>query len=296
MRQNSVIFKGTPTGLILVLDPDAGIEDILKTMQNKIASAGRFFKGAILDVTYRGRQLTKDQEIMIFDLLSSKSGAKITKIEKEAKIESEIKQNTTDYTGQIKEKRYVSQNNNVHYHSNQKELNEQSNQGYLNEQSNQGHLKDQSNHGYLKDQSNLKDNAKTDNILSKSIQEDSTRTDALSKDKLMQDNTKFFKGTLRSGQKISYNGHVVVLGDINPGAEIIASGNVLVMGVLRGMVHAGCDGDRSAIIAAIRISPMQLRIADTITRPPEDGETDLFMTYEVARIIGNNIVIDGVKV
>ena len=72
----------------------------------------------------------------------------------------------------------------------------------------------------------------------------------------------FLDRTLRSGTRIVFAGHVVVLGDVNPGAEIVAEGTVIIWGRLRGMVHAGSKGDREAVICALDFSPMQLRIAD----------------------------------
>jgi len=72
----------------------------------------------------------------------------------------------------------------------------------------------------------------------------------------------FLDRTLRSGTRIEFAGHVVVLGDVNPGAEIVAEGNIIVWGRLRGMVHAGSKGNREAVICALDFSPMQLRIAD----------------------------------
>ncbi|MBC8100875.1 MAG: septum site-determining protein MinC [Armatimonadetes bacterium] len=68
--------------------------------------------------------------------------------------------------------------------------------------------------------------------------------------------------TLRSGRVIRSLGHVVVFGDVNPGAEIIAVGDIVVWGVLRGNVHAGADGDRSAVVCALELTPTQLRIAE----------------------------------
>ncbi|HEX6270700.1 MAG TPA: septum site-determining protein MinC [Anaerolineales bacterium] len=74
----------------------------------------------------------------------------------------------------------------------------------------------------------------------------------------------FLSRTLRSGTRIEFAGHVVVLGDVNPGAEIIAEGSVLVWGRLRGMVHAGSKGNKKAIIGALDLSPTQLRIAEAV--------------------------------
>ena len=75
----------------------------------------------------------------------------------------------------------------------------------------------------------------------------------------------FLNKTLRSGTRIEFSGHVVVVGDVNPGAEIVAEGNVLVWGRVRGMIHAGAKGDTSAFICALDLSPTQLRIADEIS-------------------------------
>jgi septum site-determining protein MinC len=75
--------------------------------------------------------------------------------------------------------------------------------------------------------------------------------------------------TMRSGYKVAYQGHVVVLGDVNPGAEIIASGNIIVWGRLRGTAHAGADGDENCVVCALDLQPMQLRIASRVATTPK---------------------------
>jgi septum site-determining protein MinC len=77
------------------------------------------------------------------------------------------------------------------------------------------------------------------------------------------------KRTLRSGQSVSHAGHVVVIGDVNPGAEVIAGGDIVVWGHLRGIVHAGATGDQDRCVCALDLSPTQLRIGNHIARPPE---------------------------
>ena len=77
--------------------------------------------------------------------------------------------------------------------------------------------------------------------------------------------------TLRSGRSLEYRGHVVVLGDVNPGAEVVALGNVIVWGRLNGVVHAGAEGDSSAVVCALDLAPTQLRIDSLITRSPRRG-------------------------
>jgi septum site-determining protein MinC len=82
------------------------------------------------------------------------------------------------------------------------------------------------------------------------------------------------KRTLRSGAQVRSAGHVTVIGDVNPGAEIVAGGNVVVWGRLRGLVHAGANGDESAMVCAMDLAPTQLRIASHIAIPPaERGES-----------------------
>lgn len=86
--------------------------------------------------------------------------------------------------------------------------------------------------------------------------------------------TKFHKGAVRSGQKIEYEGSIVVLGDVNGGAEIIAGDNVIVLGVLRGLAHAGAYGNKKAIIASASIDCKQIRIADIIKEMEEETDEE----------------------
>jgi len=75
--------------------------------------------------------------------------------------------------------------------------------------------------------------------------------------------------TLRSGHRIRHPGHVVVIGDVNPGAEIVAGGNVVVWGRIRGVVHAGATGNTNAVVCALDLAPTQLRIGSQISTSPD---------------------------
>jgi septum site-determining protein MinC len=108
---------------------------------------------------------------------------------------------------------------------------------------------------------------------------------------LVDDNTILLQRTLRSGQSLHYDGNVVVLGDLNPGSEVVAKGNVIIMGVLRGVVHAGACGDENAVVMAFRLQPTQLRIANHITRPPDD-EPENAGQPEMARIKDGVVTIE----
>lgn len=97
-------------------------------------------------------------------------------------------------------------------------------------------------------------------------------SDLLEKEVSPYNLTKYHKGSLRNGQKIEFDGSVVIVGDVNPGAEIKAAGNIIVLGQLKGMAHAGCKGMTDAFVTAIYMAPVQLRIADIITRFPEENK------------------------
>ena len=77
------------------------------------------------------------------------------------------------------------------------------------------------------------------------------------------------KKTLRSGTKIEHDGHITVIGDVNPGAEIIAGGDVIIWGRLRGSVHAGYEDNQSAMVCALEMRPNRLRIAGSIAQVPK---------------------------
>jgi septum site-determining protein MinC len=95
--------------------------------------------------------------------------------------------------------------------------------------------------------------------------------------------------TLRSGNSIKYEGHVVIIGDVNPGAEIVAGGNIVVWGCLRGTAHAGALGDESAIVCALQLIPTQIRINDTISITPAQKEEP---TPEIARLIDDQVIAE----
>ncbi len=86
----------------------------------------------------------------------------------------------------------------------------------------------------------------------------------------------YIQMTLRSGTEIRHNGTVVVLGDLNPGSTIVAEGDILVWGRLRGVAHAGCKGNAKCLILALQLEPTQIRIADYVARAPETPPAQYF--------------------
>ena len=102
--------------------------------------------------------------------------------------------------------------------------------------------------------------------------------------------TKFHRGSLRSGQKIETEGSLVILGDVNSGAEVIASDNIVVLGSLRGLAHAGAKGNKQAIIAAGTFDAVQVRIANIVKEINRDEEPLHKDTY--IYVLNDKIVIE----
>ena len=99
--------------------------------------------------------------------------------------------------------------------------------------------------------------------------------------------TKYIQNSLRSGMKEEFRGSVVVLGDVNAGAEIIAGGNIAILGTLRGLAHAGANGNVKAIISANSIDVTQIRIANLVREVEEKVDR-----FPVCKIKNNTITIE----
>mgnify|MGYP005855195043 CR=1 FL=1 len=110
-------------------------------------------------------------------------------------------------------------------------------------------------------------------------------------DDICKDPTLVVRRNVRSGQDITFAGNIIVFGDVNPGAKITASGFIMVMGSLMGTVHAGAEGNRDAWVGALRLQPTQLRIANFITRAPEEEP----VRPEIAQISEGLVVVREIK-
>lgn len=99
----------------------------------------------------------------------------------------------------------------------------------------------------------------------------------------------YLQMTVRSGVEIRHSGTVVVLGDLNPGGIVVANGDILVWGRLRGIAHAGADGNPKCLIMALQMEPTQLRIADYVARAPTTQLTQFYP--EIAHVTPEGIRI-----
>ncbi|MGD9680714.1 MAG: septum site-determining protein MinC [Candidatus Obscuribacterales bacterium] len=109
--------------------------------------------------------------------------------------------------------------------------------------------------------------------------------------RLARNTTMYLRQTLRSGQTISHKGHLIIVGDVNPGAEVMAEGDITIWGSLRGIAHAGIGGNTDAEIRALNLQPIQIRIAHAIARAPDKPRWKYKASHgpETARLVADKI-------
>lgn len=220
MEKNNITFKATVNGLILIMREEDSFEEILEQTGRKLESAGRFFKGASITINYRGKKLTKDQELKLSELISERTDAEIRSFQEDKNETESVQPLPTELPQKTKIKK----------------------------------------------------------MFFKGINEGKT---------------KFHRGTVRSGQLISSDGNIVIIGDVNPGGELEAAGNVVVMGTLRGVVHAGADGNKDAIVVALNLQPSLLSIGEVITRAPDEEEARTSYVPEIAFVKEDIVYIES---
>ncbi len=124
----------------------------------------------------------------------------------------------------------------------------------------------------------------------------------IDKNELELDNTlnagQFYKGTLRSGQVFEAESSIVILGDVNPGGRVIAKGNIIVLGSLKGNAFAGVDGNENAFVVALDMDPMQVKIGDIIARssdssPRKKLKVSKVIQPKIAFVDNGNIYIEN---
>lgn len=115
------------------------------------------------------------------------------------------------------------------------------------------------------------------------------------------DNTgEFYKGTLRSGQVLKCDTSIVIIGDVNPGAKIIAKGNIVILGSLKGNAYAGAAGDESCFVTALDMDPVQIKIGNVIGRSADRGPWEAIrnrhrtMDPQIALVSKGNILIEPI--
>lgn len=184
---NSVIIKGTKSGIILVLEPSLGFAELKEKIRAKFQASSAFLGDAAMALSFEGRTLSDAEQREILDIIDDTTDLNIVCITE------------TDERKQA--------------------------------------------------------------IMEKSLNE-----------RLMElsSNTgQFYKGNLRSGQVLDVATSIIILGDVNPGAKVSSTGNIIVLGALKGLAYAGVSGNQNAFVLALDMAPVQIKIADFIARCPD---------------------------
>ena len=257
MNKNIVMFKRGRDAILVILDPEASFESIKTALSSKVGEASKFFGGSSSAISFVGRELAEIEENELLGVLAEKANLDITVVLREdSKDADDMQPKKSATAGRLS----IVRDNSPGAMSEQPSVQTPSPPTI----------------GSLVD------------LAAAAPSHENVQKPAFD---LAEHSVKFQQGSLRSGQIIRYRGSVVVLGDVNPGAEILAEGNVIVLGNLKGIVHAGCMGDDRCFIAALNLIPSQLRIADKITYTPSESKNAWGGTPQYAFISDGQIYI-----
>ncbi len=253
--QGYIAIKGTRNGLFLTLEPETPFNELLDALARRLAEAPAFFRGAALSVDTSRRALRISERVQLEDLLAYYQMS-IMPIEQIAiGHAASANQSESKETHDLRE---------GHESRETRDLREVHTTIVL---------------------------PPMELLPDMSMQTGEIEMLSRERDPRESDDTLFLRRTVRSGQAIHHHSTVVVLGDVNPGAEIVAGGDVIVWGVLRGMVHAGYADNEAALVCALQLAPVQLRIAHLLSRPPEGFDVQPYP--EVATIRQGQIVVEA---
>jgi len=244
--KQSVIVKGQRNGISIMLDDSAEFEQLQETLREKVASAKQFFEGAKTNVAFKGRNLTEEEEQHLIDIILKETSIDVGFVEGSDYIapkKNGKKRDTKDMPPTLLNRKEVAASKIIPL-----------------------------NPEITSPPSNPPTQINLDALPSVKINAISDSAPAGMPN--TQSDTAYYRGGLRSGQSIKYHGSVVIMGDVNPGSEVVAGGNVIIMGALKGMAHAGSKGDASCFVSALVLQPTQLRIGKLITNiaPAKRGE------------------------
>jgi septum formation inhibitor MinC len=299
----NVDFKANANGLVIVFDKDESFDGIYAQISKKLESSGFFFQTRYLATQYRGRKLPPDEEIAISKMMASKTGAKTVIFEHDEEYEKDMARAATAARAKSGDAGVA---------GNARGAGQPAGVGagaVLGDPPRAGAgvalgagadadfrlERDAGRSGGpgvgAKGSGAFAANRTFDFDVRGAAFAGKLKSKWTSYPDLDECMTKYVRGTLRSGKFVSYEGNLVVIGDVNPGAEVEATGSIIVLGNLRGIVHAGASGNKEATIIALNLFPTQLRIADIITRPQTKRNQKI--SPEIASIRGDSIVIEA---
>lgn len=266
--KNTVILKGNKYGITIVLDKDVDFSVLLSDLSNKLESAEDFFDSdKQLAISFEGRELSNEEMDEVLYVIQNNSKLNIQYVMEQ---NNELEVTFFDIIQTAKEM--------DHSLSDETSFNDNI-------------MKEKTSDDVSSDEGSLNTDASNENVLN-----EIKNVDTLSQNN-PNENGLFYKGTLRSGQSLETQDSIIIIGDVNPGATVLAGGNIIVIGSLKGSVIAGKTGNQNAFVMALSMNPISIQIADIKMKPtgikkiPKSKKEDAM----IAMIMDNQIHIEMVS-
>lgn len=274
-KEQPVEIKGQKEGLWIFLDDRIALHEVFAALEEKLASSNNFFHGAEVTIDTGTRLLTNDEKKELRTIVESTHSLHIkelTNIGKPTPQKRESKP-VDDETFETTDEESLPETQEIQHSSPDQEfagddaVAEQESEERLpssEEQDSESLDSDDDDDEFMK----ILDETFRIPVKRKWEEKATYSSDYLYEN---EETAFYFRGTVRSGQSLEFPGNIIILGDVNAGAYVVASGDIIVMGRLHGVVHAGAEGEERAVIIGMNFRPSQLRIAQYIGRPPDEG-------------------------
>lgn len=232
-KETLIEIKGQKEGLWIFLDDQTAIQDVVTALKYKLESSNNFFINAEVTIDSGIRELSEDEKEQIREIVEHDYSLRIKAITHTDKPEFSVDRSGPEETQELE---------NDHVEISEEEAEDDEFMKVL------------------------------DETFRVPVRRKWEHKETYSSDYLYENEERafYFRGTVRSGQTLEFPGNLVILGDVNAGAYIIASGDIIVMGRLHGVVHAGAEGEERAVVIGAIFRPSQLRIAQYIGRSPDE--------------------------
>jgi septum site-determining protein MinC len=286
-NSSAVTARGTEDGLVLRIDGNASWTDILSDLEAFLGGRKKFFQGGEVSVEWLERLPSKEQCDELESLLNNHYGMSIAHRKRKPVLK---KAENTKSLSTSRASAEITTSEQFSYHKSESQKSKLKGENILDE------IEKLASGG----EPELSE-AALSRVFSETFVEDLVDSPGsrmqvkrvLGEEIFVEEdaNSKLVFGTVRSGQKIETPFSLVVVGDVNPGADLIAGGDILVLGNLRGTAHASAYDDDSfdRVIIAMQMQPMQLRIGSIISR----GSEVRVKGAEIARIENRRIVVES---
>lgn len=276
---NPVMIKGNRYGITLVLEQELPFPKLCDRIRMKFIESARFFDSSTqMAITFEGRELTSEQQAHIIEIINNCCDLDISYIIDRDVLTEQIFAAGLAQQEDMREADKEEENVSV---SAEKAIQQKQEEGE-------------------RETDETEMDVIPKHALKETVGSIENQTSNINDMEVSDDLGHFYRGTLRSGQSIEFASSIVVIGDVNPGAKVVAKGNIIVIGSLKGAAYAGVNGSQNAFIIALDMDPMQLRIGDLYARSPDSKgflkkKKQPSKEMQIAFVENNNIYIEPIN-